>query len=51
MGNGKDVKVWGDKWLLGSSFYGVVFPRLFLHEDTRGHVLEIFNGGLYFSTT
>ena len=35
VGNGRVVKVWGDRWLPGSSSHGVIFPRLFLHEDTR----------------
>ena len=35
VGNGRVVKVWGDRWLPGSSSYGVISPRLFLHEDTQ----------------
>ena len=34
-GNGRDVRVWGDRWLPCSSSHGVISPRLFLHEDTR----------------
>ena len=34
VGNGKDVKVWGDRWLPCSSSHGVISPRLFLYEDT-----------------
>ena len=35
VGNGRDVKVWGDRWLPSSSSHEVISPRLFLHEDTR----------------
>ena len=35
VGNGRDVKVWGDSWLPCSSSHVVISPRLFLHEDTR----------------
>ena len=35
MGNGRDVKIWGDRWLPGSSSLVVISPRLFLHEETR----------------
>ncbi|KAL0009734.1 hypothetical protein SO802_004842 [Lithocarpus litseifolius] len=35
VGNGRDVKVWGDRWLPCSSSHGVISPRLFLHNDTR----------------
>ena len=65
VGNGRDVKVWGGRWLPCSSSHVVISPRLFLHEDTQVgelihtdamcwkfcHVLEIFGGGLYFSAT
>ena len=35
VGNGRDVKVWGDRWLPCSSSHVVISPQLFLHEDTR----------------
>ena len=35
VGNGRDVRVWGDRWLPCSSSHRVISPRLFLHEDTR----------------
>ena len=35
VGNGRDVRVWGDRWLPCSSSHGVISPQLFLHEDTR----------------
>ena len=35
VGNGRDVKVWGDRWLPGSSSHRVISPRLFLHEETQ----------------
>ena len=35
VGNGESIRVWGDKWLLSTSTYKVVSPKLFLHEDTR----------------
>ena len=42
VGNGRDVRVWGDRWLPCSSSYGVISPRLVLHEDTRvGELIDI----------
>ena len=35
VGNGRDVRVWGDRWLPCSSYNRVISPRLFLHEDTQ----------------
>ena len=36
------MKVWGDRWLPGSSSYGVISPRLFLHKDTQvGELIDI----------
>ena len=35
VGNGKDIRIWGDKWLPRGSSYEVISPRLFLHQDTR----------------
>lgn len=35
VGNGVNIRVWGDKWLPVSSTYKVVSPRNFLHLDTR----------------
>lgn len=35
VGNGKDIQLWGDKWLPRGSSYEVISPRLFLHQDTR----------------
>ena len=42
VGNGSDVKVWGDRWLPSSSSHVAISPRLFLHEDTRvGKLIDI----------
>ena len=35
VGNGSDIRVWGDKWLPRASSYEVISPRLFLHPDTK----------------
>ncbi|XP_065626375.1 uncharacterized protein LOC136066260 [Quercus suber] len=35
VGNGKDIRIWGDKWLPRGSSYEVISPRIFLHQDTR----------------
>ena len=35
VGNGKDIRIWGDKWLPRGSSFEVISPRLFLHQDTR----------------
>ncbi|KAK9997418.1 hypothetical protein SO802_022104 [Lithocarpus litseifolius] len=35
VGNGRDVKEWGERWLPSSSSHVVISPWLFLHEDTR----------------
>ncbi|XP_023911364.1 uncharacterized protein LOC112022977 [Quercus suber] len=35
VGNGKDIRIWGDKWLPRGPSYEVISPRLFLHQDTR----------------
>lgn len=35
MGNGSDIRIWGDKWLPSPSTFKVVSPRQFLHQDTR----------------
>ena len=35
VGNGRDLMVWGDRWLPCSSSHVVISPQLFLHEDTQ----------------
>ena len=35
VGNGRDISVWGDKWLPSPSTFKVVSPRQFLHQDTK----------------
>ena len=35
VGNGNNIRIWGDKWLPSSSTYRVASPRQFLHQDTR----------------
>ena len=35
MGNGSDIRIWGDKWLPASSTFKIASPRQFLHHDTR----------------
>ena len=35
VGNGENIRVWSDEWLLVASTYKVVSPRNFLHMDTR----------------
>ena len=35
VGNGRSIRIWGDKWLPSSITYEVASPRHFLHQDTR----------------
>ena len=35
VGNGSNIRVWGDKWLPRVASYEVISPRLFLHPDTK----------------
>ena len=35
VGNGNNIRIWGDKWLPSFSTYKVASPRLFLNQDTR----------------
>ena len=35
VGNGSDIRIWGDKWLPASSTFKIASPRQFLHHDTR----------------
>ena len=35
VGNGSNIRIWGDKWLHSSTTYKVASPRQFLHHDTR----------------
>ena len=35
VGNGRDKRIWGDKWLPTTSTYRICSPRLFLDQDTR----------------
>ena len=35
VGNGKHIRVWGDKWLPAASTHKVMSPRVFLDADTR----------------
>ena len=35
MGNGRDIRIWEDKWLLMTPTHRVYSPRLFLDSDTR----------------
>ena len=34
-GNGRSIRIWGDKWLPSSTTYKAASPRQFLHQDTR----------------
>lgn len=33
--NGRDIRIWGDKWLPSPTTFRVTSPRQFLHQDTR----------------
>ena len=35
VGNGSNIRVWGDKWLPRVASYEVISPRLFLHPNTK----------------
>ena len=35
VGNGRDISVWGNKWLPSPSTFKLVSPRQFLHQDTK----------------
>ena len=35
VGNGRSIRIWGDKWLPLSTTYKVASPRQFLHHDIR----------------
>lgn len=35
VGNGNNIRIWGDKWLPSFSTYKVASPRLFLNQDSR----------------
>lgn len=41
VGDGANIRIWGDKWIPTTSTYEVVSPRQFLHSDTR--VNELIN--------
>ena len=41
VGNGKNIRIWGEKWLPRMSSFEVISPRIFLHQDTR--VSELIN--------
>lgn len=41
VGNGANIRIWGDKWIPTTSTYEVVSPKQFLHSDTR--VNELIN--------
>lgn len=41
IGDGKTIKIWGDKWLPTSSTYAVQIPRTILAEDAK--VKEFIN--------
>ena len=41
IGNGNDIRIWGDKWLPMASTHKAISPRRFLHSNTR--VGELIN--------